>query len=213
MLEVHLRRGAATTMAGDRARRGAVPTCGSGCRGLAGRLVQHRRRLLVEVALVGRGAALATNRNCRRHHRWHRCRSAPAAGWCRCTSPRHRDRRDLGVAEVGLHAGLVERGRSPPRRRRRHHGALLALDDGSAGVLAHRQDTARPQCWRSSGARAPRTVVVGRGPPPSSRIESAAGVKWPGRSRWEMSLKAWAVSSVSASGLDSRARRPLNWPC
>ncbi len=28
----------------------------------------------------------------------------------------------------------------------------------------------------------------------------AAAARWPGRSRWEMSWKAWAVSSVSASG-------------
>jgi hypothetical protein len=44
---------------------------------------------------------------------------------------------------------------------------------------------------------------------PSSRIERS-WARWPGRSRWEMSWKAWAVSKVSASGSTVSTSRPLN---
>ncbi len=88
-LEVHLGRGAADHD-GE-----VVGRAGRGAQGAdlgveelqQRRLVQHRRRLLVEVALVGRAAALgdeqelvgiAVGRD--------RCRSAPA-GWCRSALP------------------------------------------------------------------------------------------------------------------------------
>ena len=146
-LEVHLRRGAADhdgEVVG-RAGRGAQGA-DLGVEELQQRgLVQHRRRLLVEVALVGRAAALGDEQEL----------VGVAVGRIDVDLRRqvgaglhfleHRDRRDLGIAQVGLGVGLEH---APGDRRLvaaagPHRLALLAHDDGGAGVLAHRQHAAR----------------------------------------------------------------------
>ena len=192
-LEVHLGRGAADhdgEVVG-RAGRGAqradlgVEELQQCC------LVQHRRRLLVQVGLVGRAAALGDEQEF----------VGIAVGGVDVDLRRqvgaglhfleHRERRDLRIAQVGLGVGLVDAAwRSPPRRRRRSTPPGPSCPSRSPcrcpGTSAARR---RPRCWRSSAARAPRTC------------------RWP-RPRRRRGWRAAAPDGPAAADARCRGRPP-----
>ena len=114
---------------------------------------EDRLGLLVQVALVGRAAALGHEQELVLRLAPSRVADLDLGGEVRLgvgLLP-HRQRRHLRVTEVG---GLVGVEDAPGdgllvAASGEHALALLGLDDRRAGVLAHRQDAARPRRWRS----------------------------------------------------------------
>ena len=79
--------------------------------------------------------------------------------------------------------------------------ALLAEDDGGAGVLAHRQHAAGRDAGVLQQVQRDE-AVVGRGLGVIEDLAQAAA-RWAGRSRWETSLHAASVRPVASSTADS----------